>query len=214
MTALTLARNLRTPMLWLAGARAVLGILAVPIAPLLYREHFVVLVLLRPTKEVLLVGGFLARRGDVNPLSVLVAAVPLALLGVWHFYWLGRAFSKEIQTGKGLPRFADKLLPTDRIEKLCRVLDHKGKRVVLIGRLAAFPSALLAAAAGASGMRSRDFLRADLAGGVLAIAEVFGAGYILGEAHKRAGPWLTAVGVALLCALLLLVGRSISRQPD
>jgi membrane protein DedA with SNARE-associated domain len=205
-------RRLRAPLLWLAALRAVLGVAAIPLAPFMYREHFVVLVLLRPTKEVLLAGGFLAERGDVNLLVLLVAAVPLAILGVWHFYFLGRAYAKEIQSGKGLPRFAERVLPPKRIQKFCRVLKNRGRPVVLIGRLTVFPSSVLAAAAGASNMRSKDFFPTDLIGGALSIAEVVVAGYLLGDAYEDAGPWLTAVGVVLLFGVLFIVGRALTRE--
>jgi membrane protein DedA with SNARE-associated domain len=197
--------------LWLAVVRTVLGIIAIPLAPVLYKKHFLVLVLLRPTKEVLLAGGFYVRQGDVNLIVLLAAAVPLAILGVWHFYYLGRAYAKEIQTGKGLPRFADRILPTDKIQKLCKVLDKRGERIVLVGRVASFPSALLAAAAGASEMKSREFLPVDALGGFISIAEVVGAGYLFGESYHEVGPWLTGIGVVMLFALLIIVGRAITR---
>jgi membrane protein DedA with SNARE-associated domain len=78
--------------------------------------------------------------------------------------------------------------------------------------LAAFPSALLAASAGASGMAPGKFLPADALGAALSIAEVVVAGYVLGAAYKRAGPWLTAVGVAVLIGLLVAVGRWLRRE--
>ena len=43
-----------------------LGIVAILLAPALFDDHFVVLVLLRPTKEVLLAGGFFLRQDDVE----------------------------------------------------------------------------------------------------------------------------------------------------
>lgn len=206
MTA-TKTRAGRTVLLGLAAARGALGIVAILLAPALFASHFVVLVLLRPTKEVLLAGGFLLRQGDVELFEVVAAAVPLAILGVWLFYFLGRAWADEIQAGDGLPRWADKVLPPARIQKLARVLGRKGRRVVVLGRLAAFPSTLLGAAAGASGMEARSFLVADAAGGSLAIAEVIVAGYLLGAAYRRAGLWLTAAGVVLLLGLLVGFGR-------
>lgn len=202
----------RTALLVLAGLRAVLGIIAIPLVPVLWDDHFVFLVLLRPTKEILLAAGFLLRQGDVNLLEILVAAVPLAIFGVWLFYGIGRAFADEIQSGKGLPKVVARFLPRDRIHDLCRILDRKGRGVVVAGRLAAFPSSLLGAAAGASKMEPRAFLPADATGVVLSIAEVMGAGYVLGEAHKRAGPWLTALGVAVLFGLLFFVGRWLKRE--
>jgi membrane protein DedA with SNARE-associated domain len=206
------AQKYKTPLLWSAAVRAVLGLAAIPLAPFLYREHFAALVLLRPTKEVLLAAGFEVRRGDANALTVVLAAVPLAVFGVWLFFFLGQAFAKELQEGKGLPRFADRLLPTEKIKDLCAVLEDKGPKVIFLGRLATFPSSLLAAAAGASGMKAKQFLPADLVGALVGIAEVLVAGYLLGEAYKKAGPWLTGVGVLALLAMLFVLGRALSRK--
>ena len=202
----------RTVPLVLAALRGVLGIVAIPLAPALYEHHFVVLVLLRPTKEVLLAGGFLFRDGRVGLVEMVLAAMPLALVAVWLFYWLGHAFSEEIRSGKGLPRWATKVLPPERIQALARVLDRKGWGVVVAGRLAAFPSTLLAAAAGMSDMGAKTFVSADALGGLLSIALSIGAGYLFGSAYKRAGPWLTGIGVVVLLGLLFVVGRWLKRE--
>ena len=66
-------------------------------------------------------------------------------------------------------------------------------------------------AAGASKMEPRPFLLADVAGCALSLVEVIGAGYVLGAAYKEAGPWITAVGVAVLLVALVLVGRWLRR---
>lgn len=202
----------RTPLLAAAGVRTVLGLVAIPLAPGLYREHFVILVLLRPTKEVLLAAGFLARQGEVHLMSVLLAAVPLAVFGVWHFYFLGRGWRKEIRAGQGLPRWASRLLPSDRIKAMGRVLDDKGWRAVLLGRLAAFPSSLMAAAAGVANMSPRSFLPWDGLGAALSVAEVVAAGYVLGEAYKEAGPWLTGAGLAVAVVVMVMLGRWLKRE--
>ena len=196
----------------LAAVRGVLGLVAIPLAPVLYEDHFVALVLLRPTKEVLLAGGFLLREGKVGLVTMVAAAVPLLLFGVWLFYWLGRSFSDEIQSGEGLPKFADRILPPKRITAMCKLLGKKGTGVVVAGRLAAFPSTVLAAAAGASDMKPRQFLVADSVGAALSIVEVVGAGFVLGAAYKEAGPWLTAVGVGVLVGLMVVVGRWLKRE--
>jgi membrane protein DedA with SNARE-associated domain len=204
--------RLRTPLLVLAAVRTILGIAAIPLAPALYRKHFVILVLMRPTKEVLLAGGFLLRRGKVDVVPMLAAAIPLAVLAVWLFYALGRAYEKELQSDDALPRWARRVLPPKRVKAMCRVLDKRGRPVVVIGRLAAFPSALMGAAAGASGMKPKAFLPADGVGALLSVAEVVGAGYAFGAAYKSAGPWLTGVGVAALLAILFLVGRWLRQE--
>jgi membrane protein DedA with SNARE-associated domain len=209
-TPASLAHRWRRPLLGLAVARAVLAVVAIPLAPLLYEDHFVLLVLLRPTKEVLLAGGFLLREGEVHPVALVLAAVPLLILGVWQFFALGRGYAKEIR-GCDVPGLGGRVLPAKRIDALRKLLTKKGDRLVLVGRLAAFPSALVAAAAGSSKMSTREFLLADGVGGLLSVVEVVGAGMLLGSAYKDAGPWLTGVGVLVLFAMLWLAGRYLKR---
>jgi membrane protein DedA with SNARE-associated domain len=165
-------------------------------------------VLLRPTKEVFLFEGFLVRQGDVALPVVVLAALPLLLAGVWIFFGLGRAYSSELSEAE-LPGLAGRVMPKERIEQLQDVLERKGMRVVFVGRLAAFPSSLMAAAAGSSGVSWRAFVVADTAGALASLGMALGLGYALGEAYEDAGPWLTAVGVAALVVLAVVVGRAL-----
>lgn len=183
---------------------------AVPLAPFLYKKHFVVLVLLRPTKEVLLAAGFFTREHDVSPLPVIAAALPLMIFGVWHFYFLGRAYSRQLEDAD-MPGIAGKMLSPERIKRLRKALSARGAWVVLLGRLAVFPSTLMAAAAGTSEMPRRTFFVADGVGAMLSIAEAYGAGYALGQTYDEAGPWLSGVGFAVLAVMLVLAGRHLRR---
>ena len=196
----------RAVLLGLAVARGALSAVAVPLAPLLWREHFLLLVLLRPTKEVLLAAGFRVREGDLLLPLVLLATIPLMVLGVWLFFALGRAFADDLKDGD-LPGIAGRLLPAERVRSLCRVLDRKGPKVVYLGRLAVFPSSLMAAAAGAAGMEPRRFLVADGLGALTSVLLVLGIGFGLGEAYEAGGPWLTGIGVVAAVALLVALGR-------
>jgi|SRR5581483_2108098 len=208
---MTKASVVRPYLLALAGVRIVVGILAIPLAPVLYKKHFVVLVLMRPTKEVLLAGGFLLRLHKVHPIPLLAAAVPLAIFGVWQFFFLGLYYANEIKSDK-LPRWAARILPPKRIKTMQKLLRKKGVRIVLLGRLAVFPSAVVAAAAGSGKMSPRSFLTWDGIGGLASIAEVVGAGFALGFAYKRAGPWITVAGVAVLIAVAVIVARFLRRE--
>jgi membrane protein DedA with SNARE-associated domain len=200
------AHRYRTPLLWLAAARIIVGILAIPLAPVLYREHFLVLVLMRPTKEVLLAAGFLAREHRVNLLEIVIAAIPLVIVGVWHAFALGRGYSEEIKRGK-LPGIGRRLLPVDKIKQMQSLLRKKRTKLVVMGRLAVFPSTVVGAAAGSSGVKTKDFLPADGVGGLLSIAEAVGAGYLLGSAYEGGKKWLTLVGLVALGAFAIVIGR-------
>jgi len=200
----------RRALLGAAAVRAALAILAIPLAPFLYREHVAVLVLLRPTKEVLLFAGFAAQNRDVSLPVVVVAALPILLAGVWQFFALGREFSSELGRSD-LPGIAGRLLPRGRIRRLQDALQHQGEKVVFLGRLAAMPSSLIAAAAGASKFNVRRYLLVDLAGALVSLVLMLGLGWFLDEAYEDAGPWLTGLGVAAIVAVAVVIGRTLTR---
>lgn len=195
-------------LLGIAALRALLAVAAVPLAPFLYEEHFLVLVLLRPTKEVFLAGGFLARQGDVSLPLLILAAIPLSIFGVWHFYVLGRAYAREIHENK-MPGFAAKIVTPERIKKFEKALDKKGSKLIFLGRLAVLSSASVAAAAGAAKLPANRFFPWDLAGGLVSIAYTVAAGWFLGEAYEQAGPWITVAGIVALIGFGFILGRSL-----
>ena len=201
--------DLRRWLIGLAVVRAAMAGGVVLAAPWLYREHAAVLVLLRPTKEVFLFAGFMVREEEEPLLLVVVAALPLLLAGVWLFFALGRAYARELQKAD-LPGVAGRILPKKRLDALCGVLDERGMRVVFLGRLAAFPSSLMAAAAGAAGVSWKDYLIADTAGALVSLAAVVGIGYGLGEAYDEGGAWVTGAGVVVLVVVAVVVGRALS----
>ena len=195
----------------LAVVRIVIGVIALPLAPFLYEEHFVLLVLMRPTKEVLLAGGFLIRLGEVWWVPVVAAAVPLAIFGVWQFYFLGRQYAPEIASGR-MHWILRRVLRPDHVKVMQKLLRRKGMKLVLLGRLAVFPSSVVALAAGSGNIPSRSFLPADAIGGALSIVEVMGAGFALGYAYKEAGPWITVIGAAVLIVIATIVARGLRRE--
>ena len=193
----------------LAVVRFVLALIAIPLAPALYRDHVAVLVLLRPTKEVFLFAGFQLSEGHTSLLAVVACALPLLLGGVWVFFGLGRAYAESLREAQ-LPGLVGRLLPKRRLDAMCEVLDERGPGVVFLGRLAAFPSTLMAAAAGTSGLEWRRFLVADAAGALVSLAVLLSLGLALQETYESAGTWVTAAGVVVLATMVVLLGRSLT----
>jgi membrane protein DedA with SNARE-associated domain len=196
----TSARTKRS-LLWVAGVRTVVSLVALPLAPFLYRHHFLVLVLLRPSQGVLLAGAVLARHGDVPLPAVVAAAVPLQVVMVWVYYGLGRAWQEEIESDDELPFVTARLLQPRQVRRLRRSLRDDGARLIVLGRFAIFPTGLLAATAGASDLEPRRFFVADGLALLAATTLVVGAGYGFGVAVHRGDVWLAVVGVAGLVTL-------------
>jgi len=190
----------------------VLGIIAIPLAPSLFHDHFIVLVLLRPTKDVLLAAGFLLRDGSIGLVPLLAASVPLAVLGVWMFYALGRGYAHELETGKGLGRWTSKILSPKRVKAMRGLLHEKRRLAILVGRLSVFPSTVLASCAGASEIETTGFLPLDGLGAALSIAEVLAIGYFFGAQYESGGKFITVIGVLLLVVGLVAAGRWLRQQ--
>lgn len=188
--------------------RIAVAVIAIPLVPLWFKDHFLLLVFMRPTKELFLAGGFLAKRGEVPLLLVCLAAIPLSIFGAWIFYLLGRSYAKEIDSGE-LPRLAQKILDPEKIKRFEKALDEKGTKLIFLGRLAVMSSAAVAAAAGTVSLAPKKFFPADLAGGLLSIAYTVAAGYFLGEAYEKAGPWVTGAGVVAFMGFAYILGRAL-----
>ena len=198
----------RKILLALAFVRIAVGLIAIPLVPLWFKDHFLLLVLMRPTKELFLAGGFLVRREEVDLLLLCLAAIPLSIFGAWLFYFLGRSYAKGIESGN-LPDLVKKVLDPEKIKKFEKALDEKGPKLIFLGRLAVMSSAAVAAAAGAVRMDPKKFFPVDLLGGLVSIAYTVAAGYYLGEAYENAGPWLTGVGVIAFMGFAYILGRAL-----
>jgi membrane protein DedA with SNARE-associated domain len=201
-------RTTRRVLLALAGLRLAVGVIAIPLVPLLFKDHFLLLVLMRPTKELFLAGGFLVKRGEVDLVLLCLAAIPLSIFGAWIFYFLGRSYAKEIDNGN-LPKYAQRILDPEKINRFEKALNDKGPKLIFLGRLAVMSSAAVAAAAGSVRLAPRRFFPVDLAGGLVSIAYTVTAGYFLGEAYEEAGPWLTGVGVVAFIGFAYILGRAL-----
>lgn len=203
----------RKPLFVLAVLRLAVAVIAIPLVPVLFRDHFLLLVFMRPTKELFLAGGFLVRQGDLNLLLLILASIPLSIFGAWLFYLLGRSYEKEIDEGK-VPDMVARILKPERVRKFEKILDVKGPKLIFLGRIAVMSSAGVAAGAGAARMAPRKFFPVDFAGGMFSIAYTITAGYFLGEAYERAGPWITGLGVIAFMAFAYILGRALTSDFD
>jgi membrane protein DedA with SNARE-associated domain len=201
------ARRWRPVLLTLASLRYLIPIAALPLVPLLVPDRVELLTLVRPGKEILLLGGGLSRTaGAPTALIVLLAYLPLMVGGVWVFFAVGRAYAHELQAGTG-PQWLHRAVPQEQLLLAQRLLARRGPTVAVLGRLAALPPTLVAAAAGTSAVSTRRFLVADLIGALAGFAVTFGLGMALGTAYEEGGPWLTAGGVVLLVLALMAFTR-------
>jgi membrane protein DedA with SNARE-associated domain len=83
----------------------------------------------------------------------------------------------------------------------------------VLARFAIFPTGLLAATAGASGMKPARYFPADGLAFATAAGLVVGAGYGLGLAQRQSDLWLTGIGTAGLIAISGTLTWYVRRMP-
>ena len=118
----------------------------------------------------------------------------------------GQAYADELCDAE-LPGIAGRLLPKERIEQMQDLLEERGPRVVFFGRLAAFPSTLMAAAAGASGVPVRSSCWPTRPAPWCRWARCSSPATCWARPTKRRAPWLSVVALIALAAAVLLLGR-------
>ncbi|MDP9404045.1 MAG: VTT domain-containing protein [Actinomycetota bacterium] len=153
----------------------------------------------------LLAGGYLAHTGDVPVWAIAVAGIPMQVLAVWLYFALGRVWAADLERDDRLPFIAARILRPAKVRALREALREGGLSVVATTRFAIFPTGLIAAAAGASGLDPPRYILADGAASAVTTVLALGCGYGLGVAYDRAGPWLAAIGLCGLVAVTTLV---------
>ena len=196
-----------------AIARYAIPLAVIPAIPfLIARGELALLVLLRPQKEFLLLAAAqLARTGAPSVALLFAAYVPLMIVAVWAFFVVGRMFRPALDDGEA-PRWLTRLLPPQQLDVARRVLARRGPLIAVMGRMAALPPTIMAAAAGASDVDGRRYLAADLVGALGSFALMVGAGLVLGEAYDEYGIWITVAGLMVLVALIALITRWVRNE--
>lgn len=195
-------------------ARFAIPLAAVPFIYVLARDNVALLVLLRPQKEFLLLGGAQTRYlGEPGVLPLFLAFLPLGILSVSAFFLVGRIYRPSLLAGEG-PGWLHRTIPPRQLDIARSVLARRGPVIAVLGRVAAMPPTVLGAAAGISEVGARRYLLADALGAIIAFTMTVGAGLALGRAYEEQGIWLTAAGVVVFLVLVGLLTGWIRREAE
>ncbi|WP_307796794.1 DedA family protein [Williamsia soli] len=158
-----------------------------------FGEAAALLGLVLPGETVLLAGAVAAALGSANIAWLIVAASVAAVLGDWTGYLIGRRSGDRITHSRfggwiGEERWA-------RAETLIR---HGGVVTVVSARWIGYVRTVTPFVAGMSHMPTRQYLIANVVGGVLWVVVVCVVGYALGQTLGASLLLYFAVGAALV----------------
>lgn len=155
-----------------------------------------------PSELIMPFAGFVAARGDLNVIGVLVAGTAGSVAGALPWYYAGKVYGKE-----RLEQLADRharwlTVTHGDIEHSMDAFEKHGRKVVLLGRLIPAIRTLISVPAGLARMPMGQFLLYSTAGSLLWTAVLTGAGYLLESQYDRVSQYVDPVSKAVLIGLL------------
>jgi len=156
-----------------------------------------------PSELVMPLAGFVAARGDLSLVGVVLAGTAGSLLGTTLWYWLGRRLGAA-----GLKRFATRhgrwlTLTPDEIDQACGWFNRHCGAAVLFGRLAPTVRTLISVPAGFVGMPLPRFLAYSAIGSAGWTAALAGAGYLLEDGYTAVSAYVNPVSNAVFGGIAL-----------
>lgn len=155
-----------------------------------------------PSELIMPFAGFVAARGDLHVVGVLIAGTAGSVAGALPWYYAGKVYGKE-----RLEKFADKharwmTVTHGDIEHAMDSFEKHGRKVVLFGRLIPAIRTLISVPAGLAKMPMGQFLLYSTVGSLVWTGILTGAGYMLESQYERVAQYVDPVSKAILIGLL------------
>jgi membrane-associated protein len=165
---------------------------------LCFAEAAILVGMVLPGETALLVAGVFCQRGVLDLPVMIAVAVACAIAGDSVGYEFGKKFGPALRRSRlgrwvGEPRWAT----------VDRFLHRHGGKAVFLGRLTALFRALVPSMAGMSGMRYREFLAWNAAGGLIWAPGCVLLGYAFSKSLNVVGKTLTWAPLAILGVVVI-----------
>jgi membrane protein DedA with SNARE-associated domain len=162
-----------------------------------------------PSEPILSLAGYLAERGRMNVVWVVVAATVGAVLGALVIYGLGAAFGEQ-RARRWLTRLP--LVDESDFDQAAAWFQRHGHGVVFFGRFVPIVRSLVSLPAGAQRMPLVPFVVLTMLGSLLWNSLLVGAGYALGTQYERVEEYLAYIDYVVLAAIVVVIGWWVVRK--
>lgn len=157
-----------------------------------------------PSELVMPLAGFMAQRGDLNIVLVVVSGSVGSVAGAVFWYLVGRWIGCE-RLKRAARRYGRWItLSPKEIDRADAWFDRHGGKAVFVGRLVPAVRTLISVPAGISDMPVRRFLVYTSAGTTLWTGLLAVAGWLLGDQYGQASSWLGPASNVILGILVLV----------
>ena len=167
-----------------------------------------------PSELIMPFAGYVAARGELNTIGVLVAGTLGSLVGTSAWYLVARIMGlhRFVWLCNKLGRIAT--LSEDDIDHAHHWFERHGWLAVFLGRLIPAIRTLISVPAGLAAMPFGRFLLISAAGTVLWTAILTGAGFLLQAGYDTVEAWIDPVSTGIVVlAVVIYIYRFITWKP-
>jgi membrane protein DedA with SNARE-associated domain len=169
------------------------------VAVLAYLEAAAFVGLLVPGELTVVLGGAIARDGEISIVALFGLVWVAAAAGDTTGYLLGRRLGREFLMRNG-PRF--RITPA-MIERVEGIFDRHGGKAIILGRFIGVARAITPFLAGTSHISVRRFLAFDVVGAGAWAASFLAAGYVVASSAEGAASLSRTIGFAIVAAAII-----------
>ena len=162
-----------------------------------------------PSEVILPLSGFLAQRGDMDIVLVLIAATMGAYAGAVLLYWLGRRVGEE-RTVRVLSKLP--LVDEQDFRRAAGWLHRHGRSAVFFGRLLPGVRSLISLPAGSTGMHFGTFTVFTLGGTIIWNGLLIGLGALLGTQYELIDKYSWILDIVVYAAIAAVIGWLVVRR--
>ena len=162
-----------------------------------------------PSEVVLPFSGYLAQRGDLNLIGVLVAATLGGVFGAVVLYGIAAVIGEE-RASALLARVP--LVDREDVDRASAWFARHGRSAVFFGRLVPGVRSLISLPAGAQRMPMRPFLLYTTAGTLIWNTLLIGGGWLLGTQWDKVSGYAEWLDRLLILAVVVFVGWLVVRR--
>ncbi|MCP9340151.1 DedA family protein [Stutzerimonas xanthomarina] len=165
-----------------------------------------------PSELIMPLAGFVAARGDLNFIVVILVGTAGSVVGALPWYYAGAKLGQE-----RMKRLAKRwghwltLSPED-VDKASGWFDRHGKAAVFFGRLIPAVRTLISVPAGIAGMSMTKFLIYSTLGSLIWTALLALAGYLLESQYEKVSEYLNPVSTVIVVLMVLYYLYRLIRQ--
>ncbi|MDN5863722.1 MAG: DedA family protein [Gammaproteobacteria bacterium] len=168
-----------------------------------------------PSEIIVPFAGYVAARGDLSAIGVVISATLGSVCGTFIWYLLARWFGEE-RLRRLVARHGRWITMNQRdITRASKWFERFGAWAVFLGRLVPTVRTLISIPAGLVCMSPLKFFLCTLAGSLLWVCVLTWLGLQLDEHYDRVEAWLSPVTTAVIAVIVITyIWRVIRYKPD